>query len=287
MNRREDTYTGPKVICAGLPRTGTTSLHAALKILNLHPCLHYTLITQEFFPYPQWRRWKKALTLYGEQHKSTRQAILKEIFERGHYAATLAYPAAIFVEDFVEMFPEAKFIHTTRASTEVWKRSVDEGMRRPVRRDVVREWLAVWTRLLKPGSLRPDLVEWGRRQFGAGYCDVDNARLYECYNEFVKEVVPAGRLLADFDPGLGWGPLCEFLDMEVPVDELGVPVEYPRLNDRAAVEYERKRRVLKGFISWAVVLGVGFGLAKLVIRLRREHKSLVSFLIELIPVRGL
>ncbi|KXT13501.1 hypothetical protein AC579_2066 [Pseudocercospora musae] len=268
MNSHADTYSGPNVICAGLPRTGTTSLKAALDILGCRPCLQYIDVMHETYPYPQWRLWKRALALYGNEHKSARQEILREIFERGRYAATLAYPAAIFVADLVEIFPDAKFVHCIRSSTEVWKQSVDTAMM-PIGATTARDWLATWTRLLKPKSLRPDLLNWGRRQFGAGYNDSDNAKCYERYNDFVKEMVPAERLLAGFEPTSGWGPLCEFLGMSVPMDKHGVPVPYPRTNDRVAMKMKRKYRVLKGLISWASVLGVGVVVVKLLLRCGR------------------
>ncbi len=44
------------------------------------------------------------------------------------------------------------------------------------------------------------------------------------WNETVKKTVPAERLLV-WDPAEGWEPLCAFLELEVP------PQELPRLND--------------------------------------------------------
>ncbi|EUC27139.1 hypothetical protein COCCADRAFT_67430, partial [Bipolaris zeicola 26-R-13] len=241
---------------AGLPRTGTTSLKAALEILGLKPCLHYADVMQETYPCTQSRRWKQALSLYGDEHKAARQALLRQIFEQGRYAATLAYPASVFVQDLVEIYPDTQVVHSIRSSTAVWKNSVDSAMR-PVESGYSgRTLLALWTRLLKPSSLRPDLVAWGRRQFGAGYRDANNAQLYEGYNEFVKEVVPPERLLPDFESTAGWGPLCDLLGVPVPVDEHGEPIPYPRLNDRATMENRRKARVTRGLMYWAIVVGI-------------------------------
>ena len=47
------------------------------------------------------------------------------------------------------------------------------------------------------------------------------------WNDAVKATVPADRLLV-WDPQEGWGPLCGFLELEIPAEPL------PRLNDTAS-----------------------------------------------------
>ncbi len=59
---------------------------------------------------------------------------------------------------------------------------------------------------------------------GDSYDDDGLAAAMERWNERVKEIVPADRLLV-WNPGGGWDPLCEFLGVAVPVEPL------PRLND--------------------------------------------------------
>jgi hypothetical protein len=65
---------------------------------------------------------------------------------------------------------------------------------------------------------------------GAFYGATDEAKLIaamESWNEQVKRDVPAERLLV-WTPSEGIAPICEFLEIEIPTDEL------PRLNDTKA-----------------------------------------------------
>jgi hypothetical protein len=59
---------------------------------------------------------------------------------------------------------------------------------------------------------------------GETFSDDGLAAVMERWNETVQETVPADRLLV-WNPSEGWGPLCDFLEQEVPSEPL------PRLND--------------------------------------------------------
>jgi hypothetical protein len=62
--------------------------------------------------------------------------------------------------------------------------------------------------------------------FGGNFKDRRYAiELFERHNEEVKEYVPANRLLV-YEVKEGWGPLCEFLEVEAPEDR-----PFPHLND--------------------------------------------------------
>jgi hypothetical protein len=62
---------------------------------------------------------------------------------------------------------------------------------------------------------------------GDTFSDAGLAAAMERWNENVKRTVPSDRLLV-WNPNEGWGPLCEFLEMDVPAEEL------PRLNNTQA-----------------------------------------------------
>jgi hypothetical protein len=54
--------------------------------------------------------------------------------------------------------------------------------------------------------------------------------IFERHTENVRAALPADRLLV-FQATDGWGPLCEFLGVEAPVDE-----PYPHLNDTETLQ---------------------------------------------------
>ena len=77
----------------------------------------------------------------------------------------------------------------------------------------------------------------------------DRRRAIEAFvqwNEQVKERVPAERLLV-YDVKEGWGPLCDFLDVEAPVDE-----PFPHLNDADSFRKMIRRRMV---VAAAILVG--------------------------------
>jgi hypothetical protein len=92
-----------QVIGAGLPRTGTTSLYTALKMLGYDKCHHFrTMIS---FPYTEARQWQQAL---HTKDTAARRKLLKQIYQNHGCRSAVDYPTAAFVEDLVEMYPDAK-----------------------------------------------------------------------------------------------------------------------------------------------------------------------------------
>jgi hypothetical protein len=118
-----------KVFCLGLSRTGTTSLFHALRDLGLRP-FHYPLplfASPEILgippfrpalrlnPYASWRR--------GKELKAARVLHnLRELLERHDVFTDL--PVPLYFRELDQMFPESKFLLTTRA-VEPWLKSME------------------------------------------------------------------------------------------------------------------------------------------------------------------
>ena len=100
---------GPSIIGTGLPRTGTTSLCEALETLGFAPCHHFrTMVADDSFPHRDMRLWSKAAKT---EDKDTRQDILHYLLTKREFKAAVDYPTACFIDDMVEMYPNAK-VHT-------------------------------------------------------------------------------------------------------------------------------------------------------------------------------
>ncbi|MDR2011874.1 MAG: hypothetical protein LBQ20_02240 [Rhodanobacter sp.] len=199
-----------QVIGAGLGRTGTISLKAALEELGFAKCYHPLAV---FTNLDQTRTWEAATR--GEPVDWDR------LF--AGYKATVDLPSCLFYRELMEKYPEAKIILTIR-DPERWY----DSMRRTIHfgSNAFPKWAVVlihriyvfqrlfdqiWDRLLQ-----------GRFEDRAFAIDVFNR-----HNEQVRRDVPANRLLV-YEVSQGWDPLCAFL--EVPVPE-GKP--FPHLNDTA------------------------------------------------------
>jgi len=202
-----------KVIGAGFPRTGTTSLKTALEMLGFGPCCHmWELMKPEHaWRWPMWRR-----AVDGKPvHWPT--------VYRG-FQATVDSPGCFFWRKLSRAFPEAKVILTVR-DPYAWLLSsqkgaaVGEAQTNRSRLDPVmsatigqldaaaaREW---GSSLVRPPGVTPD--QFLREQFLR-------------HTEIVKGEIAPERLLV-FQVSEGWGPLCRFLGVDEPA------VEFPHDND--------------------------------------------------------
>jgi Sulfotransferase domain len=210
-----------KVIGAGLPRTGTTSMKAALERLGFGPCYHMF----EIFTHPdQVDRWLPVATdsVVDWDH----------VFEG--YQSTQDWPASHFWRELADAYPEAKVVLTVR-DPRAWHSSFRTLMSRsrPIPEQASAEMPAAMAGI--PATierLRPVLNLIGQAHFGpdwnAGDDLADEDFAVEAFNRHVarvRESVGSQRLLV-FDVREGWEPLCSFLGVAPPKDE-----PFPRLND--------------------------------------------------------
>ncbi|MEO3813181.1 sulfotransferase family protein [Sphaerisporangium sp. B11E5] len=207
-----------KVIGAGVGRTGTLSLKAALERLGFGPCFHGRHVLDHPERLPMWRA------------AADGEAVDWHAVFAG-YAASVDWPGAAYWRPLLETFPGAKVILTVR-DAERWYDSVHDTIYQmfgdgPGDGD---------PRVAEARGVVPGLdvfTDFHRRMiwdgfFGGRFADRGHAlAVYEAHNAAVLREVPPERLLV-VEPGAGWEPLCEFLGVEVP-DE-----PYPRLNDPAA-----------------------------------------------------
>jgi len=213
------------LIGAGFGRTGTTSLKQALELLGLGPCYHMRVAMSRPGHARFWIRAK------------TDPAVDFRQFFRG-YRATVDWPACEFYREIMATFPDAKVLLTVR-DPEAWYESTKETL------FAVEHALPWWF----PRSIlrMQDVVIWQGRLHGQFLDRESTLAAFNSHIEEVRRAVPPERLL-EYRIEQGWGPLCDFLGLPVPV---GIP--FPRINDRKYF-----RRVLLGLriANWAVPLGV-------------------------------
>ncbi|OAP62185.1 hypothetical protein AYL99_04388 [Fonsecaea erecta] len=206
-----------EVIGIGLPRTGTSSLQGALQILGYNPCHH---MVSDWLSDANGRgqRWMEA---WNETNKAKKHAMIRDLLKG--YKAVVDFPASIMVEDFVEAYPDAKVILSTRNSAQQWRESFSKTL------DLtysplwyIATWMFPSTRLLVL-QIAPKWEEQNRQLYNATVYRTPSTDIYYRHNEYCRRVVPKERLL-EYRAGEGWERLCEFLGKEVPSGQ-----EYPRL----------------------------------------------------------
>ena len=103
---------------------------------------------------------------------------------------------------------------------------------------------------------------WDRKRLGATlYGSDDDIALYERHNDFVRNVVPKERML-EFEPKMGWKPLCEFLDVPIPKDSSGKEIPYPNVNDSQTMSRRLTLIMTLGLLHWAALLGALWWVAR-------------------------
>lgn len=204
-----------EIIGAGMGRTGTYSLKAALEQLGFGPCYHMFEVIEDTSRAAAWSE----LARTGEADLPAMLA---------GYKSAVDWPACAYWEPLLAKFPAAKVILTVRDPDD-WYRSMTEMQRSGgavFGRAASGPGASAETRaaMLRLGDLVNRVIWFGT--FRGRFADAGFAKkVFAEHNECVRAVVPAGRLL-EFRVAQGWGPLCEFLGVAEP---RGVP--FPRLND--------------------------------------------------------
>jgi len=193
-----------QVIGAGVGRTGTYSLKAALESLGFGPCHHMKVVLEDTARHvPLWNA-----VLAGTADWNTVYA--------GHHSA-VDWPTATFFRELHAAFPDALFVLGHR-NPRTWVESFSETIFKVLAgKEEAPPEVQPWIRMCV------QVIE--RAGFRVGMTPDELEAAFIAHNEAVKSAIPANKLLV-FDVREGWEPLCEFLDVPVPADA------FPRSNSR-------------------------------------------------------
>jgi Sulfotransferase domain len=185
-----------RVVGAGLPRTGTTSLALALERLLGRPCHHMQEIPGH--PFDLGAEWQRAL--------SGQLPDWERIY--AGYVAAVDWPTSAFWAEVGAAFPDALVLLSTRDSARTWWKSMDATV------------LAAARAWVPPTA--GQVSDLGRLiERVAGTADWDDADTlmagYEQHVDRVRAAVPADRLV-EWRPGDGWPPLCRALGVDEPAE---------------------------------------------------------------------
>ena len=183
-----------QVIGAGLPRTGTSSLVAAMEILGFGPSFHLTEVfyNREYAPIFEqlllaFRMTDSRFVPKSKEESDVMKDQPKDIF-RG-YKSTFGSPACFFVPELMELYPHAKVLLSMRDSNGAWYKSVQDTI------SITAKWW--YAPLTLPIVTKPvnDLLKqtWNvLHQYSGGKSRKENHSLH---NHWIKEIVPKERLL--------------------------------------------------------------------------------------------
>jgi hypothetical protein len=243
--------TGLKVLAAGLWRCQTSSLQDAFEQLlsppTLKPSMHGSVILTDI------AKGKLALRAIQERNPTTRRKLVADLFRGFNASADL--PGNLFVDDLLDLNPAAKVVLNTRTrgGAAGWARSTVWSLR----------FCRSWTYAVMCGLLPRCRLHWttwraieelARDRFGPE-TDVWSARYYDLHNEWVKRVAKErGVEVLEWEPSMGWKPLCDFLGVDVP------KVPFPSSNEGEEMRRLQWILVVVGSLSWAALFGVLYGI---------------------------
>ncbi|CAB9529510.1 expressed unknown protein [Seminavis robusta] len=225
----------PFVIGAGLCRTGTHSLQAALLALGYNKPYHMRELLEHQVPMDPWIELALNERETGTKNKTLALMTAQSVIDQGFMATTDA-PCCLLYPEFLEL-TDGKVILTVRSSASDWRKSVlDTVGRLPLSFFKPPFTFYAFTRNFA-GVLDP----WVYERIGGiaelGQMDVPKesvhdyeGKLESAYTQWienVKEQVPPEKLLVHH-PKDGYPPLCEFLGIK----EEDCPKEdYPHIAD--------------------------------------------------------
>jgi hypothetical protein len=232
QNRKDDSSNADdlRVIGAGLGRTGTSSLKAALEILGFGPCHHMS----ELFDKPD-RSIQFARALDGE--KIDFHALMKG------YGSTVDSPTTEVYKEIHRAYPKAKIILTVRDNSEKWFESVENTFE-IIMSDNMYYFSVFLIRFLRLQCVVARKIrgkwkaEFGR--VGPWIHDQHNARVISENNNTDLLV---------FNIKEGWAPLCKFLGVDIPSD-----VPFPHVNDTESTKHAVTLAKRMGWCAWAFLV---------------------------------
>ena len=202
-----------KVICAGFPKTGTTSLADALITLGyvVHDYREHITIDLD--------KWVAIL-----ERSSDEQLDFPTMY-RG-VDAVIDHPPCLFVKELMAAFPDAKVILSVRDNENQWQMSYERHFRPPRNtftgiKAILFGFIPRYVISFFSPTMRKFLfrLEYPIHIATVGTLDFRDADLmktkYREHNEEIQQLVTKDKLLV-MNVKQGWKPLCDFLGCDTP-----------------------------------------------------------------------
>jgi Sulfotransferase domain len=155
----------------------------------------------------------------------------------------------MFVDDLMDMFPEARIILNQRASGEVWAESISNSLQYFHSKTYLVTCFLIKTDRLHYQVIHETLKVFRKR---AGL-NVDNPftpQTYDIHNQWVRdEAAKRGREVLDWQAEEGWKPLAAFLRKPAP------DVPFPRMNDQRTMMIVKTILTARGLLAWSALAG--------------------------------
>lgn len=238
-----------KILSLGLFRTGSQSLAEALRILGYRDVFHTT-----FFIDGDLNKWN-GISAAADDNISCLPTFTGRNWSLKDWEAYFGPCEALtdvpqFAEPLLETYPEARVI-LVRRNFDAWSKSFLDTIIRPSTEGIM-AWLS--TNMMESlMGLHVSRVIHKQYMGLLGVSDIEKTKNmdvlktgYDRHHRMIREMIPANRLLEIDLEDLGWEPLCEFLEKDVPEEP------FPRSNESSIL-----REKFRGLHRSAVMGGLG------------------------------
>ena len=207
-----------KIIGAGFPRTGTTTLKKALETLGYNGTYHF----KDLIKTPEkLKHWKEL------ENQGTTD--FDDLFNG--FQATVDFPGYPYYKILLEKYPEAKIILTVR-DVDAWYESTSRTVWKAGPQNILAK-LVLLLKMQFNKKLKQTFkcIKFMRaiyltKQFKGDFANEAHAKkTFFKHIDDVKNHVPESQLLI-YKVSDGWAPLCEFLQCSIPQEE------FPHLNKK-------------------------------------------------------
>nr|XP_002122744.1 uncharacterized protein LOC100181848 [Ciona intestinalis] len=256
-----------KVIMAGLPKTGTKTMHAAFDIIGYSV---YDIMEHFWLHGDQWNKfWSGKGTI----------ADLEEMYK--DVDTCVDGPIFYYWEELLQAFPDAKIILTIRDEDQWWK-----SMQKQVENMQSNKMFSAMMTLSPTGHRylrfvrRMMMVEFGSMFDLHDIIHGKNVmnemicrRTFRQSNLYVMQKAPKTNLLV-YKVSDGWEPLCKFLDVPVP------NVPFPHKNARGGLLETLKEHPVFLRMRRETILSLGLILTLCVYGIYKAYTMLINLLLD-------
>jgi hypothetical protein len=207
-----------KVLCLGLPRSGTESLATALRHLGYDRVSHgleWWIERPEISPV-----YYKLAVLRAQNRLPGPKELREDYFDKilGDYEALTDVPAVWFSKGLLEAYPEAQVIINRRTDVKAWKESFRQAIAEPM----LYAWDYWWASWFEPTIFWSMGLTWRchTTELFEGNVEKNAERAHEGHYERLEAYLQEkGRSYLRWSVQEGWQPLCQFLGHKVPEGE--------------------------------------------------------------------
>lgn len=232
-----------RVLAAGLPRCATSSVQAALESphIGLTPCLHFASIA------PNTARGDLVLAALRETDTARRHKLLHKLCHG--FQAAADFPASIFMDDLMDMYPDAQVVLNKRPGDDARSWVVSMQLLTFAASPFYRAACMLWKTDRNVAAMWDGVMDMCRRKLDLSADELLTTKHYDAHMAWVRaEAAKRGRKVVEFEPKDGWEPLCKLVGKEAPKG-----VAFPHVNDASEVKMVVKILYTRGVVSWGVL----------------------------------